>query len=128
MLQPQKKIFGEKIYPWILVLLPVLSLYRFGPVDLDVIVMALFFVLACWRKRFVQLTPVNRITTTIFCYILLVTAINIAFGQKFSPSGDIILRAGRYCLYLLIVFFLGNDSITYQKLMRAYRMVAFAAT
>jgi hypothetical protein len=38
------------------------------------------------------------------------------------------LRAGRYCLYLFITFFLGNERISYQSLMRVYRFIAYAAT
>ena len=128
MLQDQRKRFGEKIYPWILVLLPVLSQYKLGPLDMDVVVMAIFFVLACWRKRIIQLTPINKMVTVLFVYTAAITAINIAIGHKYSPTGDIVLRAGRYCLYLLVVFYLGNDCLDYDRLMKVYRVVAYAAT
>ncbi len=128
MLQEQQKVFGEKIYPWILVLLPVLAQYKVGPLDMDVIVMGLFFVLAFWQKRIIRLTPINRVITIILAYIVLITAANIAVGEKFSPTSDIVLRAGRYCLYLVIVFFMGNESLSYDRLMKAYRIIAYAAT
>lgn len=128
MLQPQKKTFGEKIYPWILVLLPVLSQYQFGPLDLDVIVMALFFLCGIFFRRHIRISPVGRFALVLIGYIFFTTVINIVIGQKFSPISTIIVRAGKYLLYLLIVFFLGNECISYESLMKAYRVVAFAAT
>lgn len=127
MLQDQKKVFGDKLYPWLIVLLPALAQYQIGPVDLDSVAMALFFVLAVWRKRYVHFTPINNRALIILVYLVLITVANIAVGTKYSPNSDIILRAGRYCLYLLVVFYLGNDALTYDKLMRAYRFLAYAA-
>ena len=128
MLQPQKKIFGAKIYPWILVLLPVLNQYQFGPLDLDVIVMSIFFLISLFVHRHIRISPVGRFVLVLIGYIFFTTVANVAFGHKFSPVSDIIIRSGKYIMYLLIVFFLGNESISYETLMKAYRIVAFAAT
>lgn len=128
MLQTRKKIFGEKIYPWILVLLPVLSQYPVGPVDLDVVVMAAFFLCALLFRRHVRISPVGSSVLKLIGYIVFITVINMAVGRKYSPASDMVVRTGRYCLYLLVVFFLGNESVTYESLMRAYRVVAYAAT
>jgi len=78
--------------------------------------------------KYIYLTSFNRWILVIIAYILLVTGGNLLMGQKYSPNGDIILRMGRYCLYLFIVFFLGNEKISYESLMRAYRIIAFIAT
>ena len=128
MLQPQKKSFGEKIYPWLLVLLPVLNQYQVGPVDLDVIVMTIFFLCAVFFYRNIRISPVGRFVLVLVGYIFFITVANIAIGYKYSPVSDIIIRTGKYILYLLIVFFLGNECISYESLMKAYRVVAFAAT
>lgn len=128
MLQDNKKTFGAKVYPWILVLLPVLSIYKVGPLDLDVVVMAAFFLSALFFRRHVRLTPTGMNILWLIGYILVITFINMLVGQKFSSSSDILMRTGRYCLYLLIVFFLGNECVSYETLMKAYRVVAYAAT
>lgn len=128
MLQPQKKTFGEKVYPWILVLLPVLNQYQFGPVDLDVIVMAIFFLCAMFFHRHIRISPVGRFVLVLIGYMIFVTVANIAIGYKFSHIADIIIRSGKFILYLLIVFFLGNECVSYESLMKAYRVIAFAAT
>ena len=128
MLQTQKKSFGEKIYPWLLVLLPVLNQYQVGPVDLDVIVMTIFFLCAVFFYRNIRISPVGRFVLVLVGYIFFITVANIAIGYKYSPVSDIIIRTGKYILYLLIVFFLGNECISYESLMKAYRVVAFAAT
>lgn len=124
----QNKTFGRKIYPWILATLPVLSQYQVGPLDLDVVVMAVFFLCALLFQRTVRISPVSRFVLVLIGYISAVTLMNLAFGQKFSPSSDIVVRFGKYILYLLIVFFLGNESISYDTLIKAYRVIAFAAT
>ncbi len=128
MLQRQEKTFGEKIYPWILAMLPVLSQYPVGPLDLDAVAMILFFLCAAFFHRRIRISPISQIVLVLIIYMSAITAINLAFGQKFSPSSDIIVRFGRYALYLLVVFFLGNESISYDTLLKAYRVVAYAAT
>ena len=124
----QKTTLTEKVYPWLLVLLPVICQYKLGPLDLDVVVFAAFFLCTILFRKHLYVVKVNKYIAGMIIYIAGVTVINIAVGYKFSPVSDIVLRAGRYCLYLFIVFFLGNESVSYESLMRAYRVVAYAAT
>lgn len=124
----QRITFGNRIYPWLIVILPIICQYQVGPLDLDVVVMLAFLVGCLLFGRYIYLTSINRWILMIISYIVLVTAGNLLVGQKYSPSGDIILRMGRYCLYLFIVFFLGNEKVNYESLMRAYRIIAFIAT
>lgn len=124
----QKKTFGQKVYPWLLVTLPILVQYPIGPLDLDVIVMLAFFVGCLLFRRHLLVTPLGKYMLGIIGYIVVTVVINLAVGEKFSSASQIVLRAGRYCLYLFIVFFQGNESVDYKSLMRAYRVVAYAAT
>lgn len=124
----QKTNFTGRIYAWLLVLLPVLSQYKLGPLDLDVVVFAAFFLCAIIFRKRLYVVKVNRYIAGMIAYIAGVTVINILVGYKYSPVSDIILRAGRYCLYLFVVFFLGNECVSYESLMRVYRVIAYAAT
>lgn len=123
-----KATFYEKFYMWLLVLLPVLAQYKVGPLDLDTVLMAGFFLVSLMLREKLTITPIGRSVLGIICYIAVITVINLVFGQKFSPVADIVLRMGRYCLYLVVVFCIGNDCVTYERLMRIYRFVAYAAT
>ena len=113
---------------WLIVLLPVLAQYKVGPLDLDTVLMAAFFLMALIFRKYLFVTPVAKKILLVLGYITLTTVTNLIWGQKFSPASEIILRAGRYCLYLFVVFFLGNDQLDYRKLMKVYRIVAYAAT
>lgn len=127
-MKQEKTTFYQKFYMWLIVLLPVLALYKIGPLDLDVVAMILFFVVSLYIKGVVRVTPIGKYIFFLICYIVVVAVANIACGTKYSPTSDIILRAGRYCLYLFIVFFFGNECVDYKQLMRCYRVVAYAAT
>lgn len=118
----------EKAYPWVLLLTPVLSQYQVGPLDLDVIVMVAFFAMYVALYGSVYITSINRQIMLIIGYILVVTVINLVVGQKFSPSTSIVMRTVKYCLYLFITFFVGSELVSYERLMRVYRIIAFAAT
>ena len=117
----------SKIYIWLIVLLPVLAQYKVGPLDLDVVLMAAFFLVTLIFRQTLTITPAGKTVLGIIGYIIIITVINIAVGQKFSPVSDIVLRMGRYCLYLFVVFVIGKDCFDYQDLMRVYRIVAYAA-
>ena len=117
-----------KIYAWLLVLVPVLSQYQVGPLDLDVIIMAGFFCFYLLYSGRVALHGVNKQILGIICYIVVITTINIVIGRKYSPVSSIVVRAGKYCLYLFIVFFVGNRFITYETMMRTYRTIVYTAT
>ena len=111
-----------------LVLLPVLAQYKVGPLDMDVVVMLTALIVFVVSHPFVEILPINRRIFAIIAYIVGVTILNLAFGTKYSENSEIILRMGRYCLYLLIVFFLGNNRVSYTDLMKLYRVIAYAAS
>ena len=109
-------------------LLPVTAMYKVGPLDLDVVLMLAILVIYLFTTKYITITPLGKFPALLIIYILVVTSLNLMFGQKFSPKTDIFLRMGRYCLYLFIVFFLGNNSANYDQLMRLYRVIAYAAS
>lgn len=127
-MQGQKTTFLDKFYMLVLVLLPVISQYQLGPLDLDVVLMALVLLVMLGTTRFLRITEINRRILVIVLYILVVTVLNLLFGEKFSKEGEIILRMGRYCMYLVVVFFFGNEHASYAQLMRIYRVIAWAAS
>lgn len=124
----KKTPFLDKLYMLALVLLPSISQYKVGPLDLDVVIILAFLVAFLYRHRLLQITPVNKKAFRIVAYIALITFANLLIGEKFSPNSDIVLRTGRYCLYLMVVFFLGSRSVNYTELMRIYRVIAYAAS
>ena len=128
MLNKQKLSFTDRAYPWLIVLTPVICQYKLGPLDWDVVVFLAYFFYKILVRRSLYIVKVNKYIAGLILYIAGVATFNIVAGYKYSPTSDIILRSGRYCLYLFIVFFLGNESVTYENLMRAYRVVAYAAT
>lgn len=117
----------DKLYMAVLVLLPVLSQYQVGPLDLDVVLMAVFFLAFVLSSRYLTITRFNRQIFAIVIYIVVITVLNLLVGKHYSQNSEIILRAGRYCLYLLVVFFFGNKHVSYEELMRIYRVVAILA-
>lgn len=123
----QKITLLDKLYMAVLVLLPVLSQYQVGPLDLDVVIMAFFFFAFLVSNRYLTITRFNQQIFTIVIYIVVITVLNMLVGKNYSQDSEIILRAGRYCLYLLLVFFLGNKHVSYEQLMRIYRVVAILA-
>lgn len=124
----QKNPFLDKFYMLVLATLPVLSQYRIGPLDLDVVLMLVFFGLYIFTTKTISITSVGVPISLLIVYILLTTGINLLIGERFSPQTDIFLRMGRYCLYLLVVFLFGNTHTNYEDFMRIYRIVAYAAS
>ncbi len=118
----------DKLYMLTLALLPVTFMYAVGPLDLDVVLMLAFFAIYLFSSKTLTLTAIGKVAAVLLGYTLLFTALNIAVGQKYSPNSDIFFRAGRYCLYLCVVFLLGNKHVNYVSLMRIYRGVAIAAS
>ena len=118
----------DKLYMLVLVLMPVLAQYRIGPLDLDVVMMAVLLLIFLITSQYLTITRFNGLVLGIILYIIGITALNLFFGEKFSKESEIILRAGRYCLYLLVVFFFGNKHVGYADLMRIYRVIAYAAS
>lgn len=117
-----------KLYAWLLFLIPVLTQYPVGPLDLDVVLVAVFFLAYILTHRILYVNKLNRQILLILSYILIITVINLVIGRKFSPTFDMIVRTTKFCLYLFVVFFIGNEEVTYESLMRVYRIIAYAAT
>ena len=106
MIEKQKTTLSEGVYPWLLVIAPIVSLYRVGPIDFDVILFGVFFLCTIAFGKKLYIGKINRFMFLVIGYIILTTTINLLFGYQYSLPADIILRAGRYCLYLFITFFL----------------------
>lgn len=124
----QKQSKKANVFAWLLLLLPVLSQYRVGPLDLDVIVVAVVFLFSILTSKYLYTTKLNKSVLALLVYIVATTTINLVIGDKYSPSFDIVVRTGKFCLYLFMVFFVCNEELTYEKMMRIYRIVAYAAT
>lgn len=123
-----KTPFLDKLYMLVLALLPVSFMYAVGPLDLDVVLMAVFFAIFIFSAKTVSIASVGKVAAILILYTLIFAIINMAVGQKYSPKSEIFLRMGRYCLYLFVVFFLGNNHANYEDMMRIYRGVAYAAS
>lgn len=63
----------DKLYMAVLVLLPVLSQYQVGPLDLDVVLMAVFFLAFVLSSRYLTITRFNRQIFAIVIYIVVIT-------------------------------------------------------
>lgn len=113
---------------FVIAMLPVFSQYQVGPLDLDVVMMLAFFVIYLFSSPTVTVTSVGKPIAFILVYMLLCTGINMLAGTKFSAKTEILLRMGRYALYLFVVFFLGNKHANYEDLMKMYRIVAISAS
>lgn len=120
--------FIDKLYMLILALLPVFSQYQVGPLDLDVVMMLVFFAIYIFSSPTITIASLGKPIVLMLGYILVITGINLLVGELFSPKSDIFLRMGRYCLYLMVVFLIGNDHVNYTDLMRLYRIVAISAS
>ena len=127
-MQTDKLPFLSKLYMWTIVLLPVLVQYPIGVLDSDVVLMLVIFFIMLFSSGKVYITAINKDIFFLLVYIMLITVINILWGHHFSTSLEIVLRTGRYCVYLLVVFFFGNEKIKYEELMRIYRVMALAAS
>ena len=123
----QKTPLLDKLYMLLLTLLPVFAIYRVGSLDLDVVLMLAFFAIFLFSSKFITITSVGKPIALLVVYILLSTSINLLVGERFSAKTEVVLRMGRYCLYLLMVFFFGNKHATYREFMRIYRILVYAA-
>lgn len=123
----QKTPLLDKFYMLILALLPVFSQYRVGPLDLDVVLMLAMFMVYIFTTSVISITSVGKPIVLLIVYMIFFTSINMLAGTPYSPKTDIVLRTGRYCLYLFVVFCLGNNHVNYEDMMRLYSVVARAA-
>lgn len=124
----QKTPFIDKFYMFTIAAMPILSRYQIGPLDLDIVLMLVCLFVYAFSSKVISITPVGKPMAFMICYILIVTGANLILGQLFSSRSDIVLRMGRYCIYLFIVFLLGNEHVNYENLMRIYRVIIYIAT
>ncbi len=117
----------QTFYLTVLFLLPVLAQYSIGPLDFDVIGMLMVAVGLFFSKQNYNLNK-RGIIYLLIAYIAVVTLSNMIIGTLYSSRTDILLRCGRYCLYLIIVMLLCLDTLfDYRRAMKIYRMIAMAA-
>lgn len=119
----------QKIYIWTIFLIPILYQYSLpgGIIDFDVVAMIFIFLL----------TIIGRIKSQNNCchefmilmvYVVLCTACNLFFGYHYSDTFSIIMRAGRFCLYLYIVLIRNVDLFDYDYAMKTYKKIVYLAT
>lgn len=112
---------------WLLILLPVLNIYQVGSLDLDVILMLAFAVAYVLTNQVISISPMGMRIIGFSFYILGISAINILLGVKYAYASDILLRSFKFCFYLLVLFMLFSEYLTYENIMKVYRIVAYAA-
>lgn len=122
-----KKDTLSTIYTIAVFLVPVLSQYAIGPLDLDVVVMGILFLIILFNHS-VNIQN-NQGIVLLLCYIVFITFINLLVGKLYATSMEILLRLVKYALYLAMTMFFGvNQLITYEKGIKIFRIVAFCAT
>lgn len=122
-----KKDTLSTIYTTTIFLVPVLSQYSVGPLDLDVIVMSFLFLVIVLGKS-IQFQD-NQSIVLLLLYTVLITLINLLVGKLYAEPLEILLRLGKYVLYLAMTMLLGvNQLINYEKGMKIFRIVALCAT
>lgn len=122
-----KKDTLSTIYTIAIFLVPVLSQYSIGPLDLDVVVMSILFLTIAFSNG-VEFQN-NRGIALLLFYIISITFLNLLGGTLYASSMEILLRLVKYALYLAMTMFFGvNQLITYEKGVKIFRVVAFCAT
>ena len=117
----------QAFYLTVLFLMPVLAQYPLGPLDMDVVGIVLVAI-GLFLSGIALNTGKRGIVYVLITYIAIVTLINLMFGTMYSSRSDIILRCGRYCLYLIVAILLCLDSLfDYRRAMKIYRVIAMAA-
>lgn len=117
----------NKLYMLSLVLLPVFAQYHIGgTLDYDVIIMAAFFIITIATRPRVG-TSCNSMVLMLTCYVVIVVTANIFCGRLFANESDIILRSGRFVLYMVVVLVMKLNDFDYNETMKIYRVVAFCA-
>ena len=118
----------QKIYMLCIILLPVLAEYNVygGLIDLDVIVMMLLLITATVKTQKFK-SPYIKITLFFIGYTIITVCINIMFSTMYSSEISIILRSGRYCIYLFVCMIIGYNIFDYKTAMRIYRTIAYLA-
>lgn len=118
----------NNFYAWLIILLPILSNYTIGPLDLDVAVVLLASLVYLLFHRIIYVTPMARRVFIIVLYIAGISLVNILFGVKYAYTKDIIMRTVKYCLYLILLFFCFNEYLNYENVIKVFRIVVYLAT
>lgn len=118
----------KKLYALVVVLVPVLYQYSiaWGIIDFDVIAMLFIFALGVLGRIKSNVEYKNEFLL-IFVYTIVVTVLNIIIGNHYSETTSIILRTGRYCVYMYIVLIKNIDMFDYKIAMSIYKKVAYLA-
>lgn len=115
------------IYIILIFLIPVLSQYAIGGLDLDVIVMSVLFIVLVFGYS-IGIKKSRAFTFFIF-YSIAITLINLLCGNLFAKPIEIMLRLIKFVLYISITVFLGLEQlITYERGIKIYRVIAIIAT
>ncbi len=119
----------QKLYIFIILMIPILYQYSFGGglLDLDVVAMALIFFLTI-VGRINSYNKYRRDFLILLIYTILITVVNLLVGTHYASSLSIILRAGRYCLYIYLVLIRNINLFDFQKAMKIYRVIVYFAT
>ena len=117
-----------KTYMAILPILPILAQYSIlgGTLDLDVIAMLVVFGGFLLCKKTLRVKNAG-IVITLLLYTCLVALGNIMWGRLFAAPSQIIMRMGRYVIYLTLALIVARDTVEYKTIMNACRIVAYVS-
>ena len=94
--------------------------------DFDVIAMLFIFSLGV-LGRIKSYVEYKNEFWLIILYTILVTVFNLLMGRHYSDTVSIIMRTGRYCVYIYIVLIQNIDLFDYKIVMNVYKKVAYLA-
>ncbi len=116
------------MYMTILILLPVLAQYSIagGIIDFDVITMVLLLYSFFITNKRIEGKFLSFVIV-ISCYTVIAVSMNLIHGTLYAEAADIILRSGRYCLYVWVTLVIGFKCFHYRTAMRIYRIIAYLA-
>lgn len=116
----------KKIYALVVVLGPILSQYSIGAIELDLIAMLLVMMIGI-LGRAKSKGGLNTSIIIFLIYVVIETIFNLIGGTHYSETTDIILRSGRYCLYIYFVLLKNLGYFDYSIVFKYYRKVVYLA-
>ena len=110
-------------------LMPSLAQYSIlgGKLDLDVIALLIVVLLMVKDNGGKARISRNNKLTRYILYTVLIVSFNILLSHLYVTRMEIILRSGRYCLYLVIAGMMLPEHVEYEEAVCIYRKVVFAA-
>lgn len=121
----------KKLYAWAIMLSPIIFQYSIANVvDLDIIAMLLVVAIGLIGKAKISGRTGGVLKSDIAIYLIyvaVVTVANLLVGVKYSAAFDIVMRCGRYCLFLYFVLIRNADYFDYNVAMRIYRRIVYVA-